>query len=254
MSDIRIIDTHTHLPSVGWEKRKDFFPSADAAVKYLREIGIDMAFFNLWQGVLSETAQDVDFANAQALELADAFKGFLYPGAAMNPMYPENSLRWLGEFHSLGCRWAGELLTYTLKESCLYTDKPFIKLIERCAELNFIVQLHGEPQIPELAAIFPELTFVCSHIGDDDFLRRLSQCDNVYLDISGMAGGLIMGRLEKAVEIIGIDRLLFGSDFTGYDPQAFIARVKSVVTDDVQRQKVFSGNIISLMESVGVKI
>ncbi len=254
MNNIKIIDCHTHMPGVGWEKHKDFFPSVGAAVEYLRGLGIDGAVFNTWQGALSETAEDVDHANAQALEFAAASDGFLYPGVAMNPDFPEESLRWLNEFHRLGYRWAGELLTYTLKEKCKYTAPPFLKLIERCMELKFIVQLHGEPEVADLADMFPKLVIVCSHIGEEEFLMRLAKCDNVFQDISGMAGGLMIGRLEKAVEVLGIDRLLFGSDFTSYDPQAFIARVKKVIPDVQMQKKVFYGNLSQLMASVGARI
>ncbi len=254
MNNIKIIDCHTHMPSVGWEKHKDFFPSVDGAIEYLRSIGIDGAVFNTWQGVLSETADDVENANAQALEIAEMSGGFLYPGVAMNPEFSEVSLKWLDKFHRLGCRWAGELLTYSLKEKCKYTDLPFLKLIERCAELKFIVQLHGEPEVADLARMFPKLAIVCSHIGEEDFLRRLAKYENVSLDISGMAGGLMIGRLEKAVEILGISRLLFGSDFTGYDPQAFIARVKKVIPDVQMQKMVFYGNLSDLMASVDVRI
>jgi len=105
-----------------------------------------------------------------------------------------------------------------------------------------------------VAKTFPELSIVCSHIGEEEFLRRLVKCDNVFLDISGMAGGLIIGRLEKAVEIFGTNRLLFGSDFTGYDPQAFIARVKKAIPDFQEQKKVFCDNVLCLLESVGVRI
>lgn len=257
MEHIKIIDSHTHMPSTGWEKPANFFSSVQDAADYLRSCGIEKAIFNTWRGVLSKTREDVEEGNAEALEMARLTNGFLYPGVAMNPDFPEESLRWLNKFHELGYRWAGELLTYkieTLKSSCKYTDPRFVKLIERCVELKFVVQIHIEPEIVDLAEMFPGLTIVCSHIGEEDFLKRLAKCDNVFLDISGMAGGLIVGRLEKAVEILGTDRLLFGSDFTGYDPQAFIARVKKAIPDFREQKKVFCENVSGLLESVGARI
>jgi predicted TIM-barrel fold metal-dependent hydrolase len=257
MKQTRIIDCHTHMPSIGWEKPANFFPSVQEAVNYLRSSGIEKAIFNTWRGVLSGTREDLEKGNAEALEMAALTKGFLYPGVAMNPDFPEESLKWLSKFHELGYRWAGELLTYkidTLKSTCKYTDPRFVKLIERCVELKFIVQIHIEPEIVDLAKMFPGLTIVCSHIGEDDFLKRLVKCDNIYLDISGMSGGLIVGRLEKTVEILGANRLLFGSDFTGYEPQAFIARVKKAIPDHQEQQNVFYNNVSGLLKSVGVTI
>ena len=256
MENVRIIDSHTHMPSTGWTKDKNFFSSFQDAVNYLRNLGIDKAIFNTWRGVLSETREDLETGNAEALEMAAMTNGFLYPGVAMNPDFPEESLKWLSKFHELGYRWAGELLTYkidTLKSTCKYNDPRFIKLIERCAELKFIVQIHIEPEIVDLAKMFPELKIICSHIGEDEFLKQLAECKNIFLDISGMAGGLIIGRLEKAAKIMGTDRLLFGSDFTGYDPQSFIGRVKNAIADHKEQENVFSNNVLRLLESVGVR-
>lgn len=257
MDRVKIIDAHTHMPSLGWELHEDFFPSFQDAVSYLRSVGIEKAIFNTWCGIFSQTPEDLERGNAEALEMAVLTKGFLYPGVAMNPDFPQESLRWLNEFHNLGYRWAGELLTYkikTLKRTCEYTDPRFMKLLERCMELNFVVQIHGEPEIVDVAKAFPDLLIVCSHIGEEDFLRRLVEYENVFLDISGMAGGLIIGRLEKAVRIFGVDRLLFGSDFTGYDPQAFIVRVKKVIPELKEQKKVFYDNVRSLLNSVGSQL
>lgn len=254
MDQIKIIDCHTHMPSTGWDKHNEYFACVQDAVGYLRDIGIERAIFNTWRGVLSETPDDLEKGNSEALEMAVCTDGFLYPGLAMNPAFPERSIRWLIEFHKLGYRWAGELLTYNLKKKCKYTDPCFTRLIERCVELGFIVQLHGEPEVVSLAEMFPRLPIVCSHIGDDEFLMQLVKFDNVFLDISGMTGGLIMGRLEKAAEILGTDRLLFGSDFTSYDPQAFIVRVKKVIPDVQEQKKVFYDNVICLLNSVDAGI
>jgi predicted TIM-barrel fold metal-dependent hydrolase len=257
MEKIRIFDSHTHMPSIRWKNNKDFFKSVTAAIDYLKSTGVSKAIFNMWQGVLSETADDLEEGNKEALEIAAQSNGVLYPGVSMNPDFPEESLKWLVRFHELGFRWAGELLTYktgSFKSKCKYNDPPFVKFIEKCAQLNFIVQLHVEPEIIDLARMFPKLTIICSHITNDDFLSQLVRLDNTYIDISGMEGGLHIGRLEKAIEIFGTKRLLFGSDFTGYDPLAFIARVKKTVPDTKKQNDIFCNNLMCLMTSVGVTI
>lgn len=246
-----IIDAHTHMPSFNWIKRKPYYESIEQPIEYMRSLGIERAIFNTWQGVLSETADDINRGNSEAFELAELSGGFLYPGIAMNPMFPETSLRWLKEFHQRGYRWAGELLTYSNEPKFKYTSPEFVVLVKHCETLGFLVQLHCQPEIVDLAKIFPSLPIVCSHISDDDeVLRRLADCENVWLDISGMAGGLVIGRLEKACEIFTARRLIFGSDYTGYDPQCFIARVKSVIPADMQND-VFYCNVVSLLEKIG---
>jgi predicted TIM-barrel fold metal-dependent hydrolase len=56
-----------------------------------------------------------------------------------------------------------------------------------------------------------------------------------------------VGVLEYAVEKIGPDRILFGSDFTINDPGTVIARIRNAFITDEQKVKILSGNLVSLI-------
>ena len=96
-----IIDAHTHLPSPGWEGHSCFFTTVESAVEYLRKTGINAALFNTWQGVFAETEDDINSANTAALDLYKNYKGFLYPGAVIHPLFPEISRHWLDRFRAI---------------------------------------------------------------------------------------------------------------------------------------------------------
>ncbi|OQA02430.1 MAG: Amidohydrolase [Planctomycetes bacterium ADurb.Bin401] len=241
-----IIDAHVHLPSVHWPHHKSFFDSVDSAVDYLKKAGIDGAVFNTWQGVFSKSARDVDEANADALNLAKIYNGFLYPGAVINPLFNNESKLWLEKFRDAGSIWAGELVLQN--HGLPYIAPEFLKLFEICAKHNHIVQLHQDKDIIKLAAHFPQLRIVCSHIPESSTLLQLAKCKNVWLDISGSIGGLVIGQIEKSVKAFGIDRVLFGSDFDGYEPASFIARVNSVIKNAQDREKIFKNNFLSLLK------
>ena len=53
------------------------------------------------------------------------------------------------------------------------------------------------------------------------------------------------------MKAFGKDRILFGTDFTGYDPVAFIAGVKSATEDTDAREMIFSKNIVGLLAKIG---
>jgi predicted TIM-barrel fold metal-dependent hydrolase len=241
-----IADAHIHLPSPGWQGHDSFFSSVAEAVEYLRNAGTNAAIFNTWQGVWSKTQNDVDEANETALKLYDEFRGFLYPGVVLHPDYPDSSFRWMEIYRSRGMMWVGELVFHN--HSHRYVDAPFMKLMEECAKHGHIVQLHCHEDVLELAGNFPEMQFVMSHIKDDKVLFAVANHPNLWLDISGMQGGLAIGRLERAVEILGTDRLLYGTDFDLYEPRAFIARVCEVIKDPQNRKKIFSGNLLRLLD------
>jgi predicted TIM-barrel fold metal-dependent hydrolase len=69
---------------------------------------------------------------------------------------------------------------------------------------------------------------------------------NCYLDTSGY-GHDRMGMLEYAVETIGADRVLFGSDFSINDPSSVIARIQNSFLTEEQKRKVLSGNLQQLL-------
>lgn len=243
-----LIDAHTHMPSVGWPENSTTFPSVEAAVRYLREAGTDAAIFNTWQGVLAQTEEDLERANADALALAREFNGFLYPGASIHPAFPDTSRKWLARFRDEGYLWVGELVSYKLPYK--YSDLEFLTLCEECAAHRHILQLHIDQDVLQVARRFPEMPVVNSHI-DVDFCPKLAEVPNVWLDISGGAGGLWIGSLEAAVKALGPDRLLYGTDFTGYEPRAFQARLQVCVPDPAEGEKIRWRNVVRLLESVG---
>lgn len=244
-----IIDSHTHMPSPDWSGHNDFFPSVDAAVQYLQTTGVDVALFNTYQGVFALTEDDLDTANQQALKLAEKFKGFLYPGAVINPLFPEKSIHWLDEFRSSGFMWVGELVAYKCKIE--FNQKAWMDLFEYCAKHGHAVQLHNSEGIIDVAAKFPDMQVICSHLNGGASLEKLAQSKNIWLDISGACGGLTIGALEDALKKFGASRILLGSDFTGYEPMAFIARIEATVKKSSDKENIYGRNIIQLLEKIG---
>ena len=243
-----IIDAHTHMPSPGWPGHNDFFPTVGSAVEYLKNKEIGAALFNTWQGVFAETADDVNRANTEALQLYDTYQGFLYPGAVIHPSFPEISKQWLDRFRDHGFMWVGEIIQY--KCNIEFNEPSWLSLFEYCAKHGHAVQLHGSKSLNDVAARFPDMQVVCSHI-NLDLLNELANNRNVWLDVSGSVGGLYLGAIEAALKSFGEKRMLFGTDFTGYEPDVFIARIKLAIKDMNAREAVFSRNITGLLAKIG---
>lgn len=246
-----ILDSHTHMPSPGWPGHKSYFDSVSDAVAYLRDTGTDAAIFNTWQGVLSATEEDLNTANKAALALGREFEGFLYPGAVIHPSFPEASREWLARFRNEGILWVGELVN-SKESTCNYMERPFLELFEECAKHGHIVQLHADEDVIELAKRFPEMQVVFSHIATG-LCPRIAAQPNIWQDISGRVGGLQIGGVEAAYESLGVGRLLYGTDFTGYEPRAFMARVRAVIHAPEEQSQVFAGNLIRLLAQAGAR-
>lgn len=247
-----IIDAHTHMPSEGWPGQQGGVKTVAEAVRFLKAVGTQAALFNTWQGVFAETEEDLEQGNAAALELAGQYAGFLFPGVCMHPAFPAASRRWLRRFLDCGYRWVGELVPYHKQRPFKYTDPAFLNLAEECAAAGCVLQLHCDAAILDVAKRFPGLQVVHAHI-DPGTCERLAELPNTWLDISGSSGGLVIGSLERAYQALGPNRLLYGSDFTGYDPACFQARLKTAVPDEAHRRLILSGNVLRLLESVDTR-
>jgi len=243
-----LIDVHTHMPFPGMEIYAPLNETVEKAVRYLRNAGTDAAIFTSWRGVFATTAEELEQGNAEALALAGKYDGFLYPGATIHPAFPELSIEWLSRFRDLGYKWVGELVQYKLQYH--YNGPAFLRLCEVCAEHRHILQAHIDEELIEVARRFPELQVVNSHI-DTTACPRQAEVPNLWLDISGGVGGLHIGGIETAYKAFGADRLLFGTDFTGYEPRGFQVRLEAAVPDQNDREKIRSKNAVRLLEQAG---
>jgi predicted TIM-barrel fold metal-dependent hydrolase len=97
------------------------------------------------------------------------------------------------------------------------------------------------------------------HFGDnheyDHIFKRIdlvAKNKNCYLDTSGY-GHDRMGMLEYAVDTIGPDRVLFGSDFSINDPSTVIARIEHSFLSEEQKKKVLAENLQALLKRVQSK-
>ncbi len=138
-------------------------------------------------------------------------------------------------------------------------DRKFDPVMRRAAELNALVIQHSwykskgrdypeesEPHdIADLARRFPDVTIICPHLagighrGILDFVLY----PNIIVDTSG--GQPIAGLVEYAVEKLGAERVIFGSDTygnTGRDPACQLGRVMGADISDRDKELILGGN------------
>lgn len=104
----------------------------------------------------------------------------------------------------------------------------------------------------EVAALYPEVDFILSHMGGD--LPELefgtieeietSGISNVYLGIEGVRE---YWAVQNAVDRLGAERIIFGSDFPLGHPKMYLGLVDALKVDDDQRQKILAGNILRIL-------
>ncbi len=92
-----------------------------------------------------------------------------------------------------------------------------------------------------LALRYPELKIIMAHLGGNLYygLRCVTDLENVYNDFSGTMIGT--GDINYALEVVGEDRILFGTDLPSGGRQC-IAQVEEASLTQLQKDKIYYKN------------
>jgi len=189
--------------------------------------------------------------NNQALECREIYGDFYIPGIHVHPEFVELSCREIERCHAKSVKLIGELVPYMMKWK-KYACPGFIEILEYAREFDMVVNMHpSDPQdMLELCKAMPGIKLVWAHFSGygwiDDEIDLLKNFDNVYFDISAH-GTDRDGTLRYAIDRIGCDRLLFGTDYPGIGPASDIAAVMFEDLTDNEREAIFSLNAKRLL-------
>jgi hypothetical protein len=258
----RKLDAHVHVGLTN--------DGPELNVDYAERLGIDRMFIS--KPVTRGPAAPADFraANDFILGCMKKYPNKLTGMLTLNPAYPKESLEEIKRCTGEGM-W-GLKVYYQVK----INDPLYYPIIEKLIDLKMIVLMHAEttlgvagyrmkydqkvkPQssIPEdfvdIAARYPEAMFQFAHIGggpDWEYAcKALRNSPNVYVDVSGSNNENNM--VEFAVECLGVDRVLYGSDNMYY--QSVGKLIDARLTDE-QKRKIFFDNYNNILKKGGYHV
>ncbi|MBQ2742851.1 MAG: amidohydrolase [Oscillospiraceae bacterium] len=253
-----IIDFHTHPFSdvrTNICAHKDFCRmSADNT----REIFASLNVTKICGSVISLSKKtawaDIQKNNAAALKLRELYGDFYVPGFHVHPHYVDESIAEIRRMSSLRINLIGELVPY-LDGWEDYSSEEFSHLLDEAAKHNMVVSLHSwdkyDNSMDNMLQHHRDIIVVGAHPGEyPDFMRhieRMKRFENYYLDISGL-GPHRYGMLRRAIDEVGADRILFGSDFPTCSPATFIGSVLlDPLLTDSEKEQIFSQNAKRLL-------
>ena len=113
------------------------------------------------------------------------------------------------------------------------TSEAVCALAQTCGELDVPVYSHvvfspgaSTEKFGALARQFPQTRFILGHMGfgpaDVDAIELAHACDNVFLESSGGSYMII----KMALERVGADKLIYGSEFPLQHPQVELEKVR----------------------------
>ena len=258
--DYKIIDFHTHPflnASENICNHKQFFTmDVDTTRETFEKLGVS----HICGSVISveplkenESIWDRVQANNQtALTLAKYYQGFYIPGFHIHPDYKTESLNEIEKMSGLGVKILGELVPY-IHHYQGYAHKNLDEILDCATEKNMLVSIHsmGNDEMDEMVKRHKDTLFIAAHPGEYGVLMRhiarAKWSENYYIDLSGY-GMFRHGMLRRLIDEIGVDKILFGSDYPTCNPAMYIG---GVLLDDLitpeEKQKIFYDNAKRLL-------
>lgn len=142
------------------------------------------------------------------------------------------------------------------------THDPFISvddewmypLIEKATEYQMVILAHSNAEeIGHLAELFPQAILLMAHMGNTAHARGdwhkaiavAKRYPNIYLDTS--TSSTDFDCIETAVEVLGAERIIFGSDWPLFSHEFALARITSTSLTQGEKDLILGGNLRRLL-------
>ena len=246
-----VIDCHMH-PYLCSDRKFDFqvpesyseFFSVQAAA------GIKLSCGSFNERGAGLEAEKLYKCNERVLTVHREYSDSFYPGVNISPLLPEESCSEMEKFHRAGFNWVGEIAWYVMGYEKY--SLPGMDLICDLAEnLDMVINLHPSSleDMDKLIGRFPKVNFVIAHPesswGVIPTYELAVKHPNMYLDLSG-SGLFRMGMLRKGIDMLGKERILFGTDYPICNPAMNVAGVMFEKLSGDECRAVFRDNFLNM--------
>jgi predicted TIM-barrel fold metal-dependent hydrolase len=225
-----LIDVHVHFlhaqsPRGDWRARNESRMRAAERIGITWQVSSILGTWGERSPIYFPSPADVTLANEIQREIAAQYPGQVRGYVVVNPNFTEHGLSEMARGK------AGGMIGLKLAASRRADDPLLDPLCEAAAQHGFPVLQHiwqhrrrdfpGQEasdavELCRLARRHPSVAFILAHIGGGGdwlhSLREVRRAPNVFVDLSG--SGVDGGMLERCLEAVGAERLLWGTDLT----------------------------------------
>lgn len=231
---------------------------------------IEKLFIAMPMTEIKNTPDEFIAMNATVYKAMKEYRGRLIGQFTFNPIYKKESLQEIDRCVDRGM--IGSRVYHQVK----INDPLFFPFIEKFIDLKMIFFMHGEVQLgvggyrmnydagksrtisgaddfAEAAKRYPEAIFQYPHLGgggDWEYVcKAIRNQPNIYVDLGGSDNRENL--VDFAVELLGEDRLFFGSDNSFYQA---VGKILSSNVSEAGRRKIFFENYNSILKRGGYHV
>jgi len=247
-----IIDIHAHV----WGHKVD--ADADNMVEACELYGIDKILISPLRGYFPNE-EEIEFLSNEVYRICKKYPKNFLGYEYLNPANP-NALdvlkRGVEERGMIGMKlWVATFCddprVNPLFEQCIKYDIPILlhSFVKSVGQLEF--ETTG-PNVRNIAMRYPEAKIIMAHLGSNCYhgIKAIRDCKNVSVDMCGS----IYRRddLDYTVNMIGTDRIVFGTDMPGTFTMNYGQVLEADLTEK-QREDILYNNAVKLF-NLGGKI
>jgi len=241
-----IIDCHSHMGVswYGWWRNE---VTEEDFIKTMDKFGIDKACVNHW-------SIQYDTGNDYIAEFAKRYPDRIIPFACIIPHWYKTAVqeveRAVKQLNMKGLKLHPAANSYPANSPLVFP------VVEKAIEFDIPMLFHcGGDQysnahnLGDLAKRYPEATIIMGHMGEETVLEALEvarECKNIFLDTTGSLN--LYHLLHRAIDRVGEDRIVFGTDFVAFNPGPEIAKVRDVDLTDRQVEKILGENMAKILK------
>ena len=195
--------------------------------------------------------------NNTSLKLKEIYGERYVPGFVITPLLVRESCEEIERMNRAGVRLIGELTPYLDGWVDKQSSKEFYEILETAKAYDMVVSLHNEapPYADDIDKLLEEnkgVNFVLAHPGAfadlDRNIARMKRNENICIDLSG-TGTYYNGVTRRLVDMVGADRVVYGSDYPICSVGAFAgAVVYDPFLRDGEKEKILSLNAKRLLK------
>jgi uncharacterized protein len=258
-----IIDAHAHLRLGQNDGLMANQPTGTDALRKLDETAgvIQSALIVIArQGQPEKTREQNDAVLAAAAASPNRF----YPVVSVHPADKEAALTELERVAKLGAK---EVKLHPNTQNFDVSDPDVGAVVEKCGDLGLVVLFDSYKPWDSsemgkfllLAVKHPKTRIVLAHMGFSYFreaisfsvIQRLGMSNNVWFDISAIApiyaDSPVQAELVWTMRKVGVNHILFGSDWPVYSPEEAVKAVRSLGLSKAEQKQVFYDNAVQLL-------
>ncbi len=243
-----IVDSHAHVDLVeawGW------FDPPETIVELMDEAHIDQAIVMPYRDATGPNDPATLYIRDAVLRYSERLIGYI----RLNPNAP-------GAVDALDQAIVDFKMKGLKLHPVSYVGFPYgeatLRVMRRAAEYNAPILFHtGDEalalpeEVAQAARLVPQARVILAHMGgyyhNEAVLELGSELPNILVDTSAVPYPWM---IRRAVDVLGVERVLFASDGPGCLPGLELDKVRLAGLSRIEEEMVFSGNIRRIMAEV----